>query len=208
MNSSTPREHGNGEGNSGKNVRQGMGMNKSEDGDESIAAKPTYGQYEGPRREGGPSRLEEPGLRSPNSRANRLVHGRHTAEEKRYPLPRRTVVDDQGNIYNAAFDTRTREGTSEPLFFESRSPAKQPFSNQSTPPYNRYPYEEHQARAYDRSDSNEIHGRFVLGSSKRGWLTTEPFDWAQEAGKGGRGKTGSGQSHRTLTGQAAHRGGR
>ncbi|KAM3419695.1 hypothetical protein BST61_g3028 [Cercospora zeina] len=208
MNPSTPSDRGNGQDNSEKVASQGKGAKQRHDGVDSSAVNPISGQYEGRRKSGGGLQVEAPGLTSPNRRTKRLVHGRRTAEEERYPLPPGTVVDDRSNIYNAAFDTRAREDTLKPLFFESFSPAQSPITNQSRPLYNRYPYEEHQARAHDRSDMDEIHSRFVLGGTKRGWLTTEPFDGAQEAGKGGKGETGSAQNQRARAGQIPRRGGR
>ncbi|PIA93505.1 hypothetical protein CB0940_04253 [Cercospora beticola] len=190
MNSSTPRDGsgkhggGGGHGNSGEDSRRrttldgerlpfrsrwdvsGREKGTSSGGNrvDLAAAHPFYHVHHEraprnePRQEGLGPQEEEHEFAFPGWRSNIFVHRQRTAEEEKQPLPDGLVADYDGSTYSPALNTRTIQGT------KPDSPA---------PRYHRYPYEAHQALAYDRSDANEIHGRYVLGSTSRGWLTTQ-----------------------------------
>ncbi|GIZ43738.1 hypothetical protein CKM354_000695500 [Cercospora kikuchii] len=185
MNSSTSRDgggkHGGGYGNSGEHSRrrttfdgerlsfrsrwsisdQQRRLSSSGNRVDLAAAHPFHKRAprNEPRQEGPGLQEEEHEFASPGWRSNILIHRQRTAEKEKPPLPDGVVADHQGSTCSPALNTRTDQGTK---------------PDPPTPLYHRYPYEAHQALAYDRSDANEIHGRYVLGSTSRGWLTTLP----------------------------------
>ncbi|PPJ58497.1 hypothetical protein CBER1_05603 [Cercospora berteroae] len=186
MNSSTPRDgggrHGGEHGNSGEDSRrrttldgerlpfrsrwdvggQEKGVNSGGSGLDLAAAHPFHherARRNEPRQEGPGPREEGHEFASPGWRSNIFAHRQRTAEEEQTTLPDGIVPDYHGSTYSPALTTRTKQGTK---------------PDPPTPLYHRYPYEVHQALAYERSDANEIHGRYVLGSTSRGWLTMQP----------------------------------